>query len=155
MYVLTLFHISDRHKLLNIYILLLHLIIHQIWNYNVYISDSFWIPLDPKPIFNDQVGSGPCAHTKFSSATWCNVSTGQKMSRKSHFQQVKSGKCSVNFHIFSDLWLLMMVLMAKQSIQTVFTCINSKNRASSRLLVKNSVSLHGVIAISGKKKQRF
>ena len=102
---------------------------------------SFWIPLDPKLIFNDQVGSGPYAHTKFQSATWCKVSTGQKMSRKSHFQQVKSGKCSVYFHIFSNLWLLMMVLMAKQPIQTVFTCINSKNRASSRLLVKNSVSL--------------
>ena len=42
---------------------------------------------------------------------------------------------------FSDLWLLMRVLMAKQPIHTVFTCINSKNRASSRLLVKNSVSL--------------
>ena len=24
-----------------------------------------WIPLDPNPIFNDQVGSGPCAHIKF------------------------------------------------------------------------------------------
>ena len=24
---------------------------------------------NPKPIFNDQVGSGPCAHTKFLSAT--------------------------------------------------------------------------------------
>ena len=29
---------------------------------------SFCIPLDPKPIFKDQVGSGPWAHTKMSSA---------------------------------------------------------------------------------------
>ena len=45
---------------------------------------SFWIPLDPKPIFNDQVGSGPCAYTK--SASRCKVSRGQIMSRKSDLQ---------------------------------------------------------------------
>ena len=39
-------------------------------------------PLDPKLISNDQVGSGVCAHTKFSNATRCKVSTGQKMSKK-------------------------------------------------------------------------
>ena len=47
---------------------------------------SLWIPLHPKPIFNDQVASGPCAHTKFSSATRGKVSRGQKMSRKTDFQ---------------------------------------------------------------------
>ena len=47
---------------------------------------SFWIPLDPKPIFNDQVGSGPYAHTTFSSATRCKVSRGPKRSRKTDFQ---------------------------------------------------------------------
>ena len=46
---------------------------------------SFWIPLDQKSVFNDQVGSGPCAHTKFSSATRSKVSRGQKMSRKPDF----------------------------------------------------------------------
>ena len=39
-----------------------------------------------KPIFNDQVGPGPCAHTKFSSATKSKVSRGQKMFRKTDFQ---------------------------------------------------------------------
>jgi hypothetical protein len=38
--------------------------------------------LDPKPIFNDQVGSGPSADTKFSSATRSKVTSGQKMYRK-------------------------------------------------------------------------
>ena len=41
---------------------------------------------NPKSIFNDQVGSGPFAHTKFSSATRSKVSRGQKMSRKTDFQ---------------------------------------------------------------------
>ena len=45
-----------------------------------------WIPLDPKSISNDQVGSGACAHTKFSSATRSKVSTGQRMSKKIDFQ---------------------------------------------------------------------
>ena len=36
-------------------------------------------------IFNDQVGSGLSAYTKFSSATRCKVSRGQKMSRKTDF----------------------------------------------------------------------
>ena len=35
--------------------------------------------MDSKPIFNNQVDSGPCAHTKFSSATRGKVSRGQKM----------------------------------------------------------------------------
>ena len=39
-----------------------------------------------KPIFNNQIGSGPCAHTKFLSATRCKVSKGPKMSRKTDFQ---------------------------------------------------------------------
>ena len=43
------------------------------------------VPLDPKSISNDQVGSGACAHTKFSSATRCKGSTGQKMSIKTDF----------------------------------------------------------------------
>ena len=61
--------------------------------------------MDPKPIFNDQVGSGPSADTKFSSATRSKVSRGQKMSRKTDFQQVKSGKFSNNFHILAELFL--------------------------------------------------
>ena len=61
-----------------------------------YLNFSFWIPLDPKLIFNDQVGSVPCAHTKFLSATRCKVNTGQKMSRQTDFQWLKSG-------IFSNL----------------------------------------------------
>ena len=36
----------------------------EIWKF---VNFSFWIPLDPKLIFNDQAGSGPCAHKKFSS----------------------------------------------------------------------------------------
>ena len=49
---------------------------------------GFWIHLDSNPILNDQVGSGPGPgpHTKFSGATRCKISTGQKMLRKTDFQ---------------------------------------------------------------------
>ena len=45
--------------------------------------------MDPKPIFKDQVGSGPCAHTKFSSATRGKVSRGQKSPEKLTFSKVE------------------------------------------------------------------
>ena len=44
---------------------------------------------NPKLNSNDQVGSRPCVHAKFSSATRCKVSAGQKTSRKTDFQSVK------------------------------------------------------------------
>ena len=73
-------------------------------------------PFDPKLISNDQVGSGACAHTKFSSATRCKVSTGQKMSKKSKMRIV-----FFNFQIFKtffklEIWMLMLIFMAKKLI---------------------------------------
>ena len=40
-----------------------------------------------KPILNDQVGSGSCAHTKFSSATSAKVVEGKKCPEKLIFRK--------------------------------------------------------------------
>ena len=82
-----------------------------------------WKHLDPKPIYNDQVGSGPCAHTKLSEATWDKICTVQKLSKKTtHFQWLKSWKFSVNFQISAELfftleiWMLMTIFVSKEPI---------------------------------------
>ena len=43
-----------------------------------------WL-LDPKPISNDQVGSGPCPHSKFLEASRGKISIGQKCQGKVTF----------------------------------------------------------------------
>ena len=97
-------------------------------------KSKFWIPLDPKPISNDQVGSGPCAHTKFLDATWCKVSTGQKNVQKNWLSVSKIREIFCQFSDFfktffkPKIWMLMMIFMAKKLIWTVFRCIQFLNK---------------------------
>ena len=53
-----------------------------------------------KPILNDYVGFRPIPHEKISGASTSMVSTGQEMSKKTDFQEIKS----VNFHILAKLF---------------------------------------------------